>query len=158
RPRPQGARGGGADDGGADGAGLEEPRGGARGRGLRARDGREDHRLPRRYGRLSGDERGVRQAVRYPQAGALHGAGGRLAEGSTDRDRRDRARGISSGAARAWWSDWSSKPAGARLSLGGFDSPTLPPRVAAVRRALAGGVPTGDVGAVLGNHSTVGGA
>src|SRR5437660_12020964 len=45
------------------------------------------------------------------------------------------------GAVRAWWSDWSSKPAGARLSLGRFDSYTLPPRAVAVRPALPGGVP-----------------
>src|SRR2546428_12797393 len=32
------------------------------------------------------------------------------------------------GADRAWWSDWSSKPAGVRMDLGRFDSYTLPPR------------------------------
>src|SRR5467141_3632004 len=31
------------------------------------------------------------------------------------------------GADRAWWSDWSSKPAGVLLDLGRFDSYTLPP-------------------------------
>src|SRR6266576_257077 len=31
------------------------------------------------------------------------------------------------GADRAWWSDWSSKPARLRKGLGRFDSYTLPP-------------------------------
>src|SRR5438093_5265976 len=35
---------------------------------------------------------------------------------------------VTLGADRAWWSDWSSKPAGVRLDLGRFDSYTLPPR------------------------------
>src|SRR5439155_17609893 len=37
-------------------------------------------------------------------------------------------RGWCMGADRAWWSDWSSKPAGVRMDLGRFDSYTLPPR------------------------------
>ena len=35
---------------------------------------------------------------------------------------------VTLGADRAWWSDWSSKPAGVLLDLGRFDSYTLPPR------------------------------
>src|SRR5213076_2447164 len=35
---------------------------------------------------------------------------------------------VALGADRAWWSDWSSKPAGVLLDLGRFDSYTLPPR------------------------------
>src|SRR5881296_2209156 len=34
---------------------------------------------------------------------------------------------VTLGADRAWWSDWSSKPAGVLLDLGRFDSYTLPP-------------------------------
>src|SRR2546427_9802060 len=37
---------------------------------------------------------------------------------------------VTLGADRAWWSDWSSKPAGVRMDLGRFDSYTLPPRPA----------------------------
>src|SRR3989442_6507614 len=39
----------------------------------------QDDRVPRRHGRLSADERGVREALRQPQAGALDGAGRRSA-------------------------------------------------------------------------------
>src|SRR2546427_11693042 len=37
---------------------------------------------------------------------------------------------VTLGADRAWWSDWSSKPAGVLLDLGRFDSYTLPPHPA----------------------------
>ncbi len=49
------------------------------------------------------------------------------------------------GADRAWWSDWSSKPAGVLLDLGRFDSYTLPPRsvlfVSHLRDRAAGNLP-----------------
>jgi len=41
------------------------------------------------------------------------------------------------GADRAWWSDWSSKPAGVLLDLGRFDSYTLPPHLSYLCRTSA---------------------
>ena len=41
------------------------------------------------------------------------------------------------GADRAWWSDWSSKPAGARKGFGRFDSYTLPPLLLVLGLATA---------------------
>src|SRR3989442_9586997 len=91
RPRPADGRGGGEDGGRANGPGAEEPRGRAHRGRLGARERGEDHRLSRRHGRLSRDERGVRQAFRGAQAGALHGAGRGPAARRARRDRRDRA-------------------------------------------------------------------
>src|SRR5438552_11252674 len=52
---------------------------------------------------------------------------------------------VTLGADRAWWSDWSSKPAGVLLDLGRFDSYTLPPRsvlfVSHLRDMAAGNLP-----------------
>src|SRR5207247_9690087 len=89
----------------------------------------EDHRVSGRHGRLRADERGVREALRHAQAGALDGAGGGTSQGRPSGDRRDRGEGVIGGADRAWWPEQSSKLFGARTSFGGFDSHTLPPRL-----------------------------
>ena len=72
----------------------EHRRAARRGR-RRVRGRRQDHGLPRRHGRLRGDERGLRRGVPRPAAGALHRRRGRPAEGlqGGDRGRRLQAAG-----------------------------------------------------------------